>query len=175
VPNDHPDVVALATRLFALPADLVAEMATHVKVPDLRTGRVTLADVTTLEPYIARAEEAWRPREQHLHDAFAVAREHDVSRHALLKAVGVTAAGAIAGDTLVAFDYLVDAVQMQVLGERDGNLVVIDRDIVLAAHNGAGELLKNARLLCRQHGWRSPRSADQTLADPLLTAALAAV
>jgi hypothetical protein len=181
VPNDDPRVLKLIKRGEALPPDLAAAVAAEAKaakVAHLRTGRLTEAQLITLEPLMAAAEAEWMPRAKRINDALAVAAEHGVGEASLCAVLRVPSARHIHGFQVQQLDDLADAINRtdHILIERDGALVVDQPAALLAWYGGdRRRVLAAGQRAAKAAGIESPKDSDAVLNHPLLAAALAAV
>lgn len=180
VAADDPRIAVLIERLKLLPPDLSAAVAAEAKaakVPQLNgTRRITEAHLSIVEPLVVSAETEYMPRAKRINGELAMAAEHGVSEAALCAALKVASARHIHGDTLSLLSDLVNAIELDILAERDGVLVVDQPATVLTAYgDDRARVWRAGQTAAKANGVDSPKDSDAVLSHPLLTAVLAAV
>jgi hypothetical protein len=180
VAADDPRIAALIERLKLLPPDLAAAVAAEAKaakVPQLNgTRRITEAHLSIVEPFVVAAETEYMPRAKRIDGELAMAAEHGVSEAGLCAALKVPSARHIHGDTLSLLSDLVAAIEMAILAERDGVLVVDQPAAVLTAYgDDRTRVWRAGQTAAKANGVDSPKDSDAVLSHPVLAAVLSAV
>lgn len=173
-------VAKMIARLQALPSDLLAVVeakAAEARVPNLRSARVTIRDLDSLEQIVTPLEAEAGDRAGSVAELLGDLGDDPALANALIALTGAVDVGHVTEAHLQRLEALVSAVDDLVLtcsvtpeGDCAWTAGPKAEEILLSIGDGKAGALTIAKRVAKEHELASPKSFAAALGDPLLSA-----